>query len=161
MLPKNSAMGGLPVIVFVGTFSSIIYFKQLCNKRSFLGTTTLEKKEQIKKEEERGIVWQCVWRDPRWFSCHCWLIFQESALWSALNHFDISSLLYTISGRLTIPLRDSVLTLYKVYTYSQVHIFELYYFFSSYILWILNILFINYTKHNTQDEVNQTKYVLL
>ena len=56
MLPKNSAMGGLPVIVFVGTFSSIIYFKQLCNKRSFLGTTTLEKKEQIKKEEERGIV---------------------------------------------------------------------------------------------------------
>ena len=92
------------IIVFVGTFSSIIYFKQLCNKRSFLGTTTLEKKEQIKKEEERGIVWQCVWRDPRWFSCHCWLIFQESALWSALNHFDISSLLYTISGRLTIPL---------------------------------------------------------
>ena len=92
------------IIVFVGTFSSIIYFKQLCNKRSFLGTTTLEKKEQIKKEEERGIVWQCVWRDPRWFSCHCWLIFQESALWSALNHFDISSLLYTIRGRLTIPL---------------------------------------------------------
>ena len=44
------------IIVFVGTFSSIIYFKQLCNKRSFLGTTTLEKKEQIKKEEERGIV---------------------------------------------------------------------------------------------------------
>ena len=103
------------IIVFVGTFSSIIYFKQLCNKRSFLGTTTLEKKEQIKKEEERGIVWQCVWRDPRWFSCHCWLIFQESALWSALNHFDISSLLYTISGRLTIqPDYNTIMTVAAV-----------------------------------------------
>ena len=43
------------IIVFVGTFSSIIYFKQLCNKRSFLGTTTLEKRNKSKKKKREEL----------------------------------------------------------------------------------------------------------